>query len=139
MLTDAFGPVWCVLEQRLQACTAAAKFNPWHRNVSCGNGGFKCSVDQPIDSPCTDDPALSTGAQQMILDFALLPPRWLGLTGDGDIGHRGAVTECSIFDVFDTPGRGRRLGRFKSRELSAVIPPHGSRFLILSGSTCYTD
>jgi hypothetical protein len=72
-----------------EACTDAAKFNPWHRNVSCGNGGFKCSVDQPIDSPCTDDPTLSTGAQHMTLDFSLLPPAWLGVDSGGEGSSHG--------------------------------------------------
>ena len=29
-------------------CTDAAKWNPWHRNVTCGDGGFRCSVAVPI-------------------------------------------------------------------------------------------
>ena len=33
-------------EFRVTQCTDAAKFNPWHRNVACGNGGFACSVQR---------------------------------------------------------------------------------------------
>ena len=35
-----------------EPCTDVAKFNPWHRNVTCGvNGGTKCAVAEPFDSP----------------------------------------------------------------------------------------
>jgi hypothetical protein len=117
------GPT-CIFWANLTPCSL--KWNPWHRNVTCGNGGFRCAVAAPIDAPCTDVAALSIGAQNMTLDFSALPSAWLG----------GTRTECDVFGVFTTPtqpaAKGVALGRFKSAAFTALVPPHGSRFLILS-------
>jgi len=114
-----------LFNRRGEPCTASAKFNPWHRNVTCGNGGFKCSVNEPIDAPCDDVPALSMGAQNMSLDYSVLPS-WLG------DGASNADLECDLFDVFATAAQGKALGRFRSRQFNALVPPHGSRFLVVS-------
>eukprot|EP00037_Helgoeca_nana_P030409 m.375513 g.375513 ORF g.375513 m.375513 type:complete len:174 (-) comp28183_c3_seq11:110-631(-) len=110
-----------------EPCTDVAKYNPWHRDVACGNGGFQCDVSDPIDAPCTDVPHLSTGQQAMTLDYTVLPVAWFGADSSAAV-----VTECDVFDVFATARVGQSLGRFPSRGFSAVIPPHGSRFLILA-------
>jgi hypothetical protein len=117
-------------------CTSEAKFNPWHRNVSCGSNGFRCSVAEPIDSPCTDAPHLSVGAQNMTLDYAVINASWFGL-GNAQVGEPNKLIVCDVYDVFTASTQpkaqaGHTLGRFASRTWSAVVPPHGSRFLILS-------
>jgi hypothetical protein len=65
----------------------------------------------------------------MSLDYSVLPAAWFG----------GKNTECDIFDIFTTSDQpttdGKDLGRFKSGAWSALIPPHGSRFFILSNCT----
>ena len=82
-----------------------------------------------IDSPCTDVPHLSVGAQNITLDYSTMPAAWFGL---------GSVGECDVFDVFGTstqPAKdvGKSLGRFTSAELVQEVPPHGSRLFVLSG------
>ena len=123
-----------------EPCTDVAKFNPWHRNVTCGvNGGVKCAVAVPIDSPCTDVPHLSVGAQNMTLDYSVMPASWFG-----DLSATGSrstpPSECDVFDVFSASTQpaanaGRSIGRLKSRELRQEVPPHGSRLFILSDCT----
>ena len=118
-----------------EPCTDTVKFNPWHRNVTCGNGGVKCAVAEPIDSPCTDVPHLSVGAQSMALDYSVLPAAWFGTkVGEADLS---SPVSCLVFDVFSNSTQpaadvGQSLGRFQSAELEMWIPPHGSRLFILS-------
>eukprot|EP01043_Picozoa_sp_COSAG02_P055582 COSAG02_NODE_6467_length_3554_cov_1.593343_1_plen_145_part_00 len=113
-----------------EPCTDVVKFNPWHRNVTCGNGGLSSAVAESIDSPCTDVPHLSIGAQSMALDSTVLPVAWFG----GKIGETGLASPVScVFDVFSTSTQPaadaeQGLGRFQS----AVVPPHVSRLFILS-------
>jgi hypothetical protein len=45
---------------------------------------------------------------------------------------RGLIA-CDVFDVFATPQYGKALGRFQGMYMAEKIPPHGSRFLRLSG------
>ena len=40
-----------------------------------------------MDSPCTDVAALSVGAQNMTMDYSVLPAAWFG----------GKRTECDVF------------------------------------------
>lgn len=101
-----------------------------------------CFIDQdaPQLSPCNDNVTASSGAQALTLDFADLNASWLGLSGPADGSSHGSIS-CDVFDVFgcaaascSTTGaaKGAGLGRFTGN-FSATIPPHGSRFLRLSG------
>lgn len=111
------------------ACTNETKFNPWHRDVKCGNGGSTCAVNETIDAPCTDDPKLSVGAQPIALDYRKLPSAWFGGAVTGTAAEAMA---CDVFDVYATPGEGKHLGRFKSGEHAPTVPPHGVILLRLS-------
>jgi hypothetical protein len=85
--------------------------------------------DKPWLAPCDDNATASAGAQEVSLDFARLPGAWLGLADNGTIS-------CDIFDVFASAARGAALGRF-SGGWRATVPPHGVRFLRVSG--CKVD
>ena len=130
------------------ACTNATKYNPYHRNVTCGKpGGSKCctSDGDPMDAPCTDDPELSTGAQVMALDYSVLPMAWFSRTSgstpamlSSDGAKSSAILndmQCDVFDIFATAAKGKALGRYHSGGFSALVPPHGCRFLRVSNCT----
>lgn len=39
--------------------------------------------DKPVLAPCDDNVTASTGAQKIEVEFARLPPAWIGLPGHG--------------------------------------------------------
>ena len=101
-------------------------------------------------APCNDNVTASSGAARIDLVFSDLPAAWLGLSstaatrgsarGSAAVEATGPIA-CDVFDVYgcpqdgcDTTGaaKGASLGRFTSG-WHATIPPHGSRFLRLSG------
>lgn len=99
-----------------------------------------CFIDQdkPHLSPCDDNVTASTGATDVEFLFSDVPSEWLGLSHTQDEGTLDI--SCDIFDIYGcrvtcTPGgeanKGVSLGRFKT-SWSAIIPPHGSRFLRLT-------
>ena len=83
-----------------------------------------------ILAPCDDNATASWGAQSISLDLSRVPRSWLGLppTAKG-------VVSCDVFDVLATPKTGKSLGKQSGDSWSVVIPPHGVRFLRLSGCT----
>jgi hypothetical protein len=113
-------------------------------------------------SPCDDNATATSGAQQMTLDFSVLPRSWLGLPeqrpsksapsrgGDSKGGRGGEeassssnnetnametmVISCDVYDILATPGLGAALGRY-SGGWSAMVPPHGVKFLRLGNCT----
>jgi hypothetical protein len=99
--------------------------------------GCFLDYDKPHLSPCNDNVTASTGAAEMVLDFADVPASWLGLASTT---ASGAIA-CDVYDIYGCPqagcttegaAKGAALGRFKG-QWSATVPPHGSRFLRLSG------
>jgi hypothetical protein len=117
------------------------------------NGCF-IDADQPQLSPCDDNVTASTGAAELVLKFADLPRSWLGLgpdsadgTDGGGGGSGGGGISCNVYDIYGCPhagcttrgaAQGVALGRFVG-QWAATIPPHGSRFLRLSGCTASAD
>eukprot|EP01052_Picozoa_sp_SAG31_P062258 SAG31_NODE_21254_length_554_cov_0.782418_1_plen_90_part_00 len=69
----------------------------------------------------------STGAQSITFNTAHVPRSWLVSTSSG--GEGGDIL-CDFFDIFDSPHRGKQVGRMS--HYSAIIPPHGVKFLLLS-------
>ena len=51
----------------------------------------------------------------------------------GDVA--AGVVSCDVFDILATPKAGKSLGKQSGDSWSAVVPPHGVRFLRLSGCT----
>ena len=100
--------------------------------------GCNLPGDQPWLAPCDDNATASSGAQTLTMAIDQLPRAWLagaseaagaGLGGTQE--DRGAAElECEVYDIFDTPHKGKSLGRMA--KFSAVVPPHGVRFLLLS-------
>lgn len=93
-----------------------------------------CSVNAAIEAPCDDDPSLPDywGAQTVAMRFGDLPSTWL--FSDEPVFHATGLAdvECDVFDVFATAAAGKAIGRHAGG-FEAMIPPHGVRFLILSG------
>lgn len=91
-------------------------------------------------APCNDNVTASSGALQVALLFSDVPSAWLGLASTTVTTEVGPIT-CDVFDVYGCPhdgcgtegaAKGLALGRF-THGWNATIPPHGSRFLRLSG------
>jgi len=126
--------------------------------------GCYVNDDRPWLSPCDDNATASTGAQTIAFRFADLPPTWLGLQEDADVESDGI--RCELFDIFATAAKVRSKHRASSAESvssglcligllerraqgaplgsfadgwSAVIPPHGVRFLKLGNCTTSTQ
>lgn len=93
--------------------------------------GCYLDADQPWTAPCDDNATASAGEQTVEVLFSGLPPSWLGLAGEAEASSDTTDISCDVFDVFATAKTGKALGRFTNR-WSAVIPPHGVRFLRLS-------
>ena len=117
-----------------------------------------CFNQQNKQAPCDDNVTASSGSQTVELQFAQIDPAWLGLGvgsggggggggGDGDGGGNltnsaavaapghgggggGGTVSCTVFDIFATARKGKSLGRF-THSFSAMVPPHGSRFIRL--------
>ena len=102
-------------------------------------------------APCNDNVTASSGAATVALEFSDIPPAWLGLASTAPVdpaagsgsGSGSRQIACDVFDVFGCPqeaagcgtvgaAKGAALGRFTAG-WNATIPPHGSRFLRLSG------
>ena len=109
--------------------------------------GCYVTDDRPWLSPCDDNVTASTGTQTIRFEFADLPAEWLGLAASLDDGRKmlesggrsigaaaGAGVSCEVFDIFDTAVAGKSLGTFKGG-WSAMIPPHGVRFLRVGNCT----
>lgn len=84
-------------------------------------------------APCDDNATASHGAQPIALDLSRVPRAWLGLGIAPRVGAQ--VVSCDVFDVLATPKAGKSLGRQSGASWSAVVPPHGVRFLRLSNCT----
>eukprot|EP01050_Picozoa_sp_SAG11_P006851 SAG11_NODE_551_length_8587_cov_6.916951_3_plen_172_part_00 len=89
--------------------------------------GCNLHGDQPWTAPCDDNITASSGAQTLTLSLTQLPRAWLTATIDVAVG-----LECDVFDIFATAGKGAAMGRTSGGEWSAMVPPHGVRFLKLS-------
>ena len=87
--------------------------------------------DLPQLSPCDDNATASTGAQTLTLNLDQIPKEWLGASEESDT----KIASCEFFDIFATPHAGASLGRLST--FSAVVPPHGVRFLRLSDCSAY--
>jgi len=88
-----------------------------------------CSVLHSIDAPCTDDPARSSGTQNITVRFdEVFPAKWFGLK------HGDVDWHCIVFDIFATPRKGQLLGRYWNT-FHAEVLPHGSKFLRISNCT----
>jgi hypothetical protein len=93
-------------------------------------------------SPCDDNLTATSGAQQLTLDYSVLPAAWLGLPssgtgsvdGGGGDGRGGKSVSCDLFDILATTHAGAALGHHPSG-WSATVPPHGVRFLRLENCT----
>ena len=97
---------------------------------------YKCMASSPIDCPCDDFANATSGEQSMTLKFASLGERgWLGKqVGDVDIGLATGLS-CEVTDVYGNGGAGAvSLGRFTG-SWTAVVPPHGVRFLLVGNCT----
>jgi hypothetical protein len=106
--------------------------------------GCFVDADKPQLSPCNDNVTASTGAVEIVLDFNDLPASWLGLSAHPTSAEsKGAsgTTACDVYDIYGCPqtgcttegaAKGVALGRFTG-SWSATVPPHGSRFLRVSG------
>ena len=88
--------------------------------------GCFLASDQPQLSPCDDNITASSGAQTLTLNLDQIPKEWLRVSEEADMN----ITSCEVFDIFATPHTGVSLGRLS--KFSAVVPPHGVRFLRLS-------
>lgn len=84
-------------------------------------------------APCDDNVTASSGAQTLTLRLDQIPRDWLlpsqESTSSQDEDPRSL--SCEAFDIFDSPHRGKSLGMIHG-SWSAVVPPHGVRFLRLS-------
>lgn len=91
-------------------------------------GSLKC--------PCDDNVTESSGAQDLTLRFDVLPTHWL-LGQQTSVRQGGAGISCEVRDIFsgETGAVGKDLGRFTSAFHAAAVPPHGSRFVLLSNCT----
>jgi hypothetical protein len=113
----------------------------------------QCNILAPHDSfaaPCDDNATESSGAQQIKLEFGMLPREWmLGGDGRGKIGAGGSSSSsgggaaadvggstitCSVRDIFSGPtaAASEDLGKFSGEFDAGVLPPHGVRFVLLS-------
>jgi hypothetical protein len=104
----------------------------WNRNgtvVSTKTQGI-CGASE---APCTDNYTASVGAQTLILDFEVVPVEWLLTSDEGAAGETGPIS-CEVRDIFsgETGKEGADLGRFTGTWDAGVVPPHGSRFVLLS-------
>ena len=79
-----------------------------------------------ILSPCDDNATASHGAQTLALDLDLIPRSWIALPASP------GVVSCEVFDILATPHAGEALGRHDGDSWSALVPPHGVRFLRVS-------
>jgi hypothetical protein len=86
--------------------------------------------------PCDDDTTAPgySGVQDISLPFDTIPSKWLAPAAAGPLS-------CSVRDVFSgaTGKTGKDLGKFSGAWLAAKVPPHGSRFVILSGCARQTQ
>jgi hypothetical protein len=94
--------------------------------------GCYVNDDRPWLAPCDDNATASTGAQLLSLDFATLPSAWVAPSAQALKQQQPTPRDCDVFDIYgETGARGKSLGRMST--FSAVVPPHGVRFLRLSG------
>jgi hypothetical protein len=84
-------------------------------------------------APCDDNATASSGAQTLSFDLDQIPREWLLSAADFSpaVGEGSGSLSCDLFDIFDTPHQGKSLGTIDGT-WSAVVPPHGARFLRLS-------
>ena len=90
------------------------------------------------EAPCTDNATASVGAQKLSLSFDTLPTEWL-LASEAAVGSVGPIS-CEVRDIFsgETGEEGADLGRFSGTWDAGLVPPHGSRFVLLSNCTAAT-
>lgn len=95
-----------------------------------------CFLNDNVQSPCDDNVTASSGSQAVELQFSQISRSWLGLnnTSTSNGASAGGTVSCNVFDIFATPGKGASLGRITG-SWSAMVPPHGSRFIRLEGCT----
>lgn len=82
-------------------------------------------------APCDDNVTASSGAQTLSFDLDKIPRDWLISSSDPATSTGGGSLSCEAFDIFDTAHRGKSLGTIRGT-WSAVVPPHGVKFLRLS-------
>ena len=134
-----------------------------HIRVFSGTASV-CNVDRSIDCPCDDNATESVGAQSIYLGFDVLPQHWLlgdmqaavatpaTQSAQAAVVVTGLATPapapttlkacdarvaCHVRDIFGGPngGSGQDLGLFTEGFEATSVPPHGSRFLLLSNCT----
>jgi hypothetical protein len=88
-----------------------------------------------LQIPCDDNVTESSGAQDLTLDFDVLPAHWL--LGQAHSSESGGGISCEVRDIFsgETGKVGSDLGRFVGAFHAKEVPPHGSRFLLLGNCT----
>ena len=88
-------------------------------------------------APCDDNATASVGAQRLSLSFDVLPVEWLLASGAMEGRAGPAAISCEVRDIFSgkTGAEGLDLGRFSGAFDGGVVPPHGSRFVLLSNCT----
>lgn len=89
-------------------------------------------------APCDDNMTASSGAQTLSFDLDKIPREWLMSSSDIATSTSGGSLSCKAFDIFDTAQRGKSLGTIHGT-WSAVVPPHGVRFLRLSNCNLDTS
>lgn len=91
-----------------------------------------CFVTASIDAPCDNNATQVSGAQNINFNFDVLPVHWM--LGMKPKHETQSVLACNVRDVFAGPNSGSAedLGRFLGHFVAQEVPPHGSRFLIIS-------
>lgn len=98
--------------------------------------GCYINDDRMWIAPCDDNVTASSGAQTLSFSLDQIPREWLLSSSDlassnGEGSSASGSLSCEAFDIFATAQRGKSLGVVHGT-WSAVVPPHGVRFLRLS-------
>ena len=110
--------------------------DPHYRPARCSDPtqppctGCYINDDRMWLAPCNDNVTASSGAQTLSFSLSQIPKEWL-VAQHQDGTAAAAPQTCDVFDIFDSPHTGKALGKV-SGNWSAVVPPHGVRFLRLS-------
>ena len=109
----------------------------WNRNGTAVSTCPWPHISDARTAPCDDNATASVGAQRLSLSFDVLPVEWLLASGAMEGRAGPAAISCEVRDIFSgkTGAAGLDLGRFSGAFDGGVVPPHGSRFVLLSNCT----